>query len=133
MEHELIFHDDYLEIRAWGEASLQGFIDYLRDALQRPEWRQGMNVLSDLTELEGHDTDNISFDDTSTYATFIAKNIERIGNVRSAIIPGMNFDSKVLVSLYDSLTKYYGIPVNQKIVSSRAEALTWFTEDQAFH
>lgn len=129
MKHELIFHDDYLEIRACGKASLQGFLNYLLEGLERPEWRPSMNVLTDLTELEGHDTDAFDFSDTSAFASFVARNIERIGNAKCATIPGNYFDSKVLVSLYDSLTKYHGIPLRHRLVNDHTEALNWFGKD----
>lgn len=129
MEHKIIFHDDYVEIRAWGKSSLQGFIAYSREVLASPEWKPGMNILTDLSELEEHDTSNISFDDSSKFAAFIVKNAALIGNGKSALITAKGEDSKTLETLYESLTQYYGVKVNQKIVKDRAEAIAWFKEE----
>jgi len=129
MEHRIEFHEDYIEITVWGKASLEGFLDYVVEGLGMPQWRAGMNVLTDLSGAESHDTENISFDDSNAFASFVAKNARYIGNSKLATIPAGNTNSRMLVRLFENLSKFYGSPIDHRIVMTRKEALDWFHEE----
>ena len=129
VEHILIFHEKYLEVQARGRATLDGFIAYTKEALDDPRWIPGSNVFVDLSDLTGHDFENFSFLETKTYGDFIFQNAERIGNAKTAILPGKNLDSKILADLYHSLIKFYKIKIDYKIVATREMAHSWFMKN----
>ena len=50
MEHEILFHSDYFEVRTSGNASQKGLLAFGKDLLDHPDWKPGSRVLIDYTE-----------------------------------------------------------------------------------
>jgi hypothetical protein len=55
MLHEIQFDADRttVTIRAWGQASVEGFRVYLKEMLAHPSWLPGMRVMVDFRNLDG--------------------------------------------------------------------------------
>ena len=86
MEHEFIFVDSSLVIhRSFGPASVQGFVDGVEALTSHPNWRQGIDEIGDLTQLE---TSQITASDIEGIAAGQAKYSDEIGSGRVAVVVG---------------------------------------------
>lgn len=105
MRTELLFQDGStafdLIIRARGEATVQGFDAYLREALGDPRWRAGMNILADFTDL---DLSSLSAKDIQHLASMHEVYREQLDSPAVAVVAGrpVNFG---LVRMWEAIVE----------------------------
>lgn len=75
--------DGLMAIKASGPASVEGFLQYMRQALSDPRWQKGMPVLLDFRDL---DTDRIEYADIQKIASIFTPYASLIGGVKVAVV-----------------------------------------------
>ena len=125
MEHEILFHGDYFEVRTSGDANTSGLLAFAKDLLDHPDWKPGSRVLVDYTELKSLDSTKFDFTNLSSISSFIKSNMDRIGGARMATIITRDGGSEVVLNLRDSISEYSNAGVERKLFYTREEALNW--------
>jgi hypothetical protein len=130
MRHEIIWHDGYVEIKLFGQATLQGYKDQLIALLNDPRWRPGFPILSDDRELEDMNTRNLDYTAISNFSGFVKQHEDRIGDFINATVLSGEDEHPVLVGLWESTLKYYGYAINSKIFTSYEDAVSWLVRQK---
>lgn len=121
MEWEIRLAEDgsRLTIRAWGQAELQGFLDYIRQALEHPGWKPGTPVLIDLSAL---DLASFPADHLRTLATSEGVNKDRIGPSRIALLVARPVEFG-MARMWELLTQDRGM--TRRVFYALDEAEAW--------
>jgi hypothetical protein len=127
MQWEIGFSQDHplMTIRAWGPAALQGFVDYLTQALADPRWKPQIQVLLDFREL---DLATVSSDDMRRLVSFQRPLKESLSPGKLALVVGRPVDFG-MARMWEVLSSEIGL--TQGVFYSLEEAFDWLKRHQA--
>lgn len=128
MRYEITFHDDYIETKTWGDASLSGFRSIFEEFTGDSRWRPGMPALADHRELDFKKI--ASFDQMSRIASMHAQNRETLGDIRIALVVASD-EERLWVDLWRTISNYYKFPVVHGVFLDKEAALRWLLPEKA--
>ena len=123
MRHEIIWHDDYVETKTYGDASHEGFLNIVRDLLRHPDWQPGMRILGDHRELDFSKALK-SYTDAASIASIHLSHMDRLGDVRVALLVKPDTET-VFIDLWRSTCNYFDFPIEHKIFHDNKTAINW--------
>lgn len=122
MRHEIIFHDDYFEIKTFGDADYEGFQRFTDELLNHPEFRTGMRMLVDHRELNFEPL--YKFSRVEGIAGMHVSRKDRIGKAKIATIRPRDVQ-EVYLNLWKTMCDYFGVSFEHEIFIDRDTALQW--------
>jgi hypothetical protein len=125
MRQEIIFKDDYFEIRYFGDVEISGFFQTTSSLLKHPSFEKNSKYLADYSELKGIDESSLSYTDLKSYAALQQKVADRAGRITLARIGLPNAEAKALANLWVSLCKHYGVDIEAEDFTSKEKAVEW--------
>ena len=122
VRHEFQFQTDrgLVEVRAFGKATLEGFVGLDTKLVEHSCWTPGMRVMFDLRAL---DLSDLSVEDIHRNADFVRGLSDRLGTARFACVMAKEIDFG-LARMFEVLTSE-GNQLDIRVFRSMSEAETW--------
>lgn len=123
MRYEILSFDDFLEVRTYGNAELQGFKDFIQAFVTHKDWRTGGALLVNHSELNAASLTN---NEISEMADFTKPFLPQIGRAKIALL--------VMRDLEYGMGRVWQVFASEGresvsgIFRSREEAISWLKE-----
>lgn len=120
MDFSLQVADGFFEIKTYGDAEVEKFLDFIQALVAHEKWRPGSSVLIDHSALNAGP---LTVDDISAIAYICGDYRDQIGDSKMVILVGRDLEY--------GLARMWSVYVNGKwdvtatILRSRDEALSW--------
>lgn len=125
MKQEIIFRDEYFEIKYFGDVEIGGFFKTIASLLKNPSFEMKSKYLADYSGLTGIERLFLSYDEIQTYAELQKKISDKAPRISLAMTGLQGTDAKTLADLWTALCKYYGVEIEVKHFTSNEEASEW--------
>ncbi len=106
-------------IRAFGRASIDGFVRYMETRMQDPRWRPEMDVLLDLS---GLDTEGVGYAFISGLLLERERLAGSVGSGRTAVVAQDHTFGLVFMFVYMAEER---VPVSYRVFTTCGEAEAW--------
>ncbi len=123
MKYEMLFFDDFLEVRTSGDAELQCFKDFIHDFLKHNHWHPGGAILINHSELNAATLTN---DELQEMANFTKPLQSQIGQAKIALLVARDLEYGI-GRMWQAFASE-GRESVSKIFRSRDEAISWLKE-----
>ena len=121
MQFNLRYHDGIFEVTTSGDASLQGFNDYVKTIFNHEEWKPGGRILSDHSELNAGP---LTVDDVQEIAKLVRKNKKLFGKAKLATLVRRDLEYG-MARMWDVFVETELGEVSQQLFKDRDKAISW--------
>ena len=127
MKQEIIFKDDYFEIRYFGDLDIGGFFQTTKALLNHPSFMKNSKYIVDYSGLQNIYEFSLSLGELQSYAALQGKVADRAGKIILARIGLPSQDARMLANLWVSLCEHYGVDIEAEDFTDKGEAIKWLS------